>query len=90
MHKGGDCDCEVLSVMMRHLNILESNLFGPELFTFNWDFIDSDKATITRYDLLLRFFVLMLRYCANLKAMRYESTSFNRIAANKSHRVIAA
>ena len=35
-------------------------------------------------------FVLMLCYCANLKAMRYESTSFNRIAADKSHRVIAA
>ena len=33
-------------------------------------------------------FVLMLRYCANLKAMRYESTSFNRIAADKSHRVM--
>ena len=35
-------------------------------------------------------FALMLRYCANLKAMRYESTSFNRIAADKSHRVISA
>ena len=32
----------------------------------------------------------MLRYCANLKAIRYESTSLNRIAADKSHRVIAA
>ena len=33
-------------------------------------------------------FVLMLCYCANLKAIRYQSTSFNRIVANKSHRVI--
>ena len=33
-------------------------------------------------------FVLMLRYCANLKAIRYESTSLNRIVAYKSHRVI--
>ena len=33
-------------------------------------------------------FVLMLRYCANLKAIRYESTSLNRIVADKSHRVI--
>ena len=37
MHKGEDLDCKVLSVMMRHLNILkyfsfESNLFEPELF----------------------------------------------------------
>ena len=29
-------------------------------------------------------FVLMVRYCANLKAIRYESTSFNRIVADKS------
>ena len=35
-------------------------------------------------------FVLMLRYCVNLKAIRYESTSLNRIVANKSHRVIVA
>ena len=35
-------------------------------------------------------FVLMLRYCANLKAIRYESTSLNRIAADKSLRVIVA
>ena len=35
-------------------------------------------------------FVLMLRYCANLKAIRYESTSFNRIVADKLHHVIAA
>ena len=35
-------------------------------------------------------FVLMLSYCANLKAIRYESTSFNRIVADKSHRVIVA
>ena len=32
-------------------------------------------------------FVLMLRYCANLKAIRYESTSLNRNVADKSHRV---
>ena len=35
-------------------------------------------------------FVLMLRYCVNLKAIRYESTSFNKIVADKSHRVIVA
>ena len=32
----------------------------------------------------------MLRYCANLKAIRYELTSLNRIVADKSHRVIVA
>ena len=32
----------------------------------------------------------MLRYCANLKAIVYESTSLNRIVADKSHRVIVA
>ena len=37
MNKGEDLDCKVLSVMMRHFKIflLESNLFGPELFTFS-------------------------------------------------------
>ena len=35
-------------------------------------------------------FVLMLRYCANLKAIRYESTSLNRIVADKSRRIIVA
>ena len=35
-------------------------------------------------------FVLILRYSANLKAIRYESTSLKRIVADKSHRVIVA
>ena len=35
-------------------------------------------------------FVLLLSYCANLKAIRYESTSLKRIVADKSHRVIVA
>ena len=35
-------------------------------------------------------FVLMLRYCANLKAISYESTTLNRIVADKSHRVTVA
>ena len=35
-------------------------------------------------------FVLMLRSCAHLKAIRYESTSLNRIVADKSHRVTVA
>ena len=35
-------------------------------------------------------FLLMLSYCANLKAIIYESTSLNRIVADKSHRVIVA
>ena len=33
---------------------------------------------------------MMLRYCANLKAIRYEPTDLNRIVADKSHHVIAA
>ena len=48
------------------------------------------KATITWCDLLHRFFVLMLCHCVTLKAIRYESTSLNRIAADKSRRVIVA
>ena len=33
---------------------------------------------------------MILCYCANLKAIRYESTSLNRIVADKSHHVILA
>ena len=35
-------------------------------------------------------FVLMLHYYANLKVIRYKSTSFNITVANKLHHVIAA
>ena len=48
------------------------------------------------YDYTVRFItpILLHRmpcyYCANLKAIRYESTSLNRIIADKSHRVIVA
>ena len=35
-------------------------------------------------------FVLMLCRCANLKAIRYKSMSFNRIVVDKLHHVIAA
>ena len=35
-------------------------------------------------------FVMMLRYSANLKAIRYESMTLNRIVADKSHRVTVA
>ena len=33
---------------------------------------------------------MTLRYCANLNAIRYKSTSLNRIIADKLQRVIAA
>ena len=32
--------------------------------------------------------ILMLHYCASLKAIRYESKSSNRIVADKTHNVI--
>ena len=35
-------------------------------------------------------FALILRYCVNFKAIRYKSTSVNRIVADKLHHVIAA
>ena len=35
-------------------------------------------------------FVLMPRYCWNLKAIRYDSMNFNRIVDDESHRVIVA
>ena len=35
-------------------------------------------------------FVLMLPYCVNLKAIRYESTSLKGMVADKSHSVTVA
>ena len=35
-------------------------------------------------------FVFMLGHCVNFKAIRYESTSVNRIVSNKSHRLTLA
>ena len=52
-----------------------------------WGFLRLQlHSTIYRPD----SFVLMLHHCVNLKVIRYESTSLNRIAADKSHRVIVA
>ena len=53
-------------------------------------FFKLTKATITRCDLSPRFFCIDASFWANLKAIRYESTSLNRIVADKSHRVIVA
>ena len=64
----------------RHLLSCDTIAHGYKIF----------KATITLCDLSQRFFLLTLRYFANFKAMRYESTSLNRIVADKSHRVIVA
>ena len=52
----------------------------------------SDRLRLQLHGAIYRpdSFVMMLRYCANLKAIRYESTSLNRIVADKSHRVIVA
>ena len=41
-------------------------------------------------DLSPQLFVSMLHYCANLKPIRYESKSLDRIVADKSHRVVVA
>ena len=75
-------------------SVLKSYGFGP-------DFIQWVKTLFNNAESCVRLqlhgaiyrsdsFVFMLRYCANLKAIRYDSTSFNRIVADKSHRVIAA
>ena len=61
--------------------------------------VNSGKGDLIRFFELLRLrlhgaiyrpnsFVMMLRYCGNLKAMRYESTSLNRIVADKSDSVM--
>ena len=57
---------------------------------YTWD--NAGDLRLRLHDAIYRSdsFVLMLRYCANLKVIRYESTSLNRIVADKSHRVIVA
>ena len=57
---------------------------------FSFMFLPVMKIRLQLHDAIYRpdSFVLMLSYCANLKAIRYESTSLNRIVADKSHRVI--
>ena len=47
------------------------------------------KATITRYD-LSRFFCIDATLLCEFESDKYESTSLNRIVADKSDRVIVA
>ena len=67
MYKGEDLDYNVLSVIMRHLNILKIFFFsnrisGPELFPWNsWDFIDSDNLNV--FILKVRGFEMCIRLC---------------------------
>ena len=54
--------------------------------------VPNDNYRLRLYGAIYRLdsFVLMLRFCANLKAIRYEPTSLSRMIADKSHRVIVA
>ena len=45
------------------------------------------EARVTTCDFSDRFLAFMLGYCVNFKTIRYESTTFNRIVADKSNRV---
>ena len=71
--------CNVFSVFPRRLSCYFECLLGVKLRL-------QLHGAIYRPD----SFVLMLRYCVNLKAIRYESTSLKGIIADKSHRVIVA
>ena len=78
----------LLSNCMKSSNSRSRSLFGVHQFFF----LKENNLRLQLHSAIYRpdSFVLVLRYCANLKAIRYESTSFNRIVADKSHRVIAA
>ena len=41
-------------------------------------------ARVTKCDLSDRFLAFILGHCVNFKTIRYESTTFNRIVADKS------
>ena len=60
------------------------------LFGLGWTVIVTGRLQLHGAVYLPDSFVMMLRYCSDLKAIRYESMSLNRIAADKSHRVIVA
>ena len=74
------------------------SLFAEEVISrpqYAEEFIKSFQFTTVRLQLhgaIYRpnSFVTMPRYCANLKVIRYESTSLNRTVVDKSHRVIVA
>ena len=79
------------------LKIMYLNIRGKFLFIKVLKMVISYKKLFTNVRLQLHgaiyrpdSFVMMLRYCSNLKAIRYESMSLNRIAADKSHHVIVA
>ena len=67
--------------------VREQDVLTPINTTYNLDRLRLQlHGAIYRPD----SFVLIPHHCLNLKATRYESTSLNRIAADKSHSVIAA
>ena len=61
-------------------------------YNYTMRFIGYDSIRLQLHCAIYRpdSFVLILLYFVNLKAIRYESTIFNRIVADKSHRVTAA
>ena len=87
------CECLNVSEMVANTCLQPSDYMETRLycFDFHWEL----HRQIVRLQLHGAIygpdsFVLMLRYCANLKAIKYESTSLNRIVADKWHHVIVA
>ena len=72
--------------------ITRCDLSAKILFKFAFSCLIVLKLRLQLHGAIYRpdSFVLILRYCANLKAIRYESTSLNRVVADKSHRVVVA
>ena len=78
-----------------YMCILHSRHFKANSNTFIFIQLNHTSCSLLRLQLYVAIyrpdsFVLMLRYCVNLKAIRYESTSLNKIVADKLHRVIVA
>ena len=70
-------------------NSVQSKALTPEILcVLEKTYGDNNlKVRVTRYDLPDRFFVFTLDHCVNFSLMRHESTSFNRIIADKTHGV---
>ena len=59
-------------------------------YFFNLCMTKANLTSITSLRMQTLLSYLMLHHCMNLKVIRYKSTSFNRIVADKLHHVIAA
>ena len=80
--------CCIITILVLIVKLHQENNPIESIYTRTMYFFEHDVKRLHRL-IWNDSFVLLLRYCVNLKAIRYKSTSFNRIVADKLHCVIA-